>query len=153
MDEGRDEKGRFKISHLFSLGNKGGRPPVYETEEEIHAKIYEYLEWEEKTSKGKYTIEGCALYLGFASRQSMQDYKENPKFSYVMGRFYLFMAHYHAQGLKWAGSYQGSAFWLKNFGGYVEESIQHQNQTITTVTPRVVDTGVPLANDEKSVKE
>lgn len=125
--EGRDEKGRFTIGHLWSLYNKGGRPPIYDNEEVLHNKIGEYLEWEEKASKGKYTLEGCALWLGFSSRQSMQDYKENPKFSYVMSRFYLFLAHYHAQGLKWAGSFQGSQFWLNNFGGYVNESTQNQN--------------------------
>lgn len=132
--QGKDKDGRFTIGHLFSIGNNGGRPPIYESEEEIAKKITEYLEWEENTSKGKYTIEGCALYLGFASRQSMQDYKDNPKFSYVMGRFYLFMAHYHAQGLKWMGSFAGSQFWLKNFGGYKDEVHQNQNQTVTKVT-------------------
>ena len=127
---GKDDKGKFTIGNLFAMHN--GRPPIFESEDEFVAKIAEYLMWEEKTSKGKYTIEGCALYLGFASRQSLYDYKERgARFSYMVNRFLLFMQHYHAQRLTWVGSYQGSSFWLKNFGGYTEESTVNQNQNIT----------------------
>lgn len=131
MSKGKDDKGRFTIGHLWSVGNKGGRPPKYETPEQIHDKIAEYLQWEEKTSKGKYTLEGAALFMGFASVQSMYDYeKRDSKFSYVINRYRLFLTHYHAQRLTWVGSYQGSSFWLKNFGGYKEEATINQNQKI-----------------------
>lgn len=128
--EGRDEKGKFTLGHLWSLGNKGGAPPLYTSHEEIHDKITEYLQWEEKASKGKYTISGLALFLGFASRQSIEDYKNrDAKFSYVIERFKLFMVHYHEQRLTWAGSFQGSFVWLKNFGNYKDENIVNQNIT------------------------
>ena len=130
--EGRDDKGRFKIGHLWSLGNKGGRPSVYETHEEIHDKIGEYLKWEETTSKGKYTLSGLALFMGFATRKSLDDQAgRDAKFLYVINRYKLFLTHYHEQRLTWVGSYQGSSFWLKNFGGYTEESTVNQNQNIT----------------------
>lgn len=126
--EGRDDKGRFALSNLFwHYRSSHGREPKYDNADEMVARIYEYLQYEEKASKGKFTIEGCALYLGFASRQSIHDYKDKDSdFSYIIGRFFLFMSHYHSQGLKWVGSFQGSQFWLKNFGGYKDESIQHQ---------------------------
>ena len=132
------------------LGKKtAGRPPKYEDYEEMHQKIWEYLEWEEATSKGKFTVEGCALWLGFASRQSMYDYKDkSPEFSYTMGRFLLFMKHYHAQRLTWAGSFQGSKFWLTNFGGYTEESTQNVNQTVTEVKPEVIS-GTPKIEEKE----
>lgn len=67
--EGRDEKGKFVLSNLFwQYRSKHGREPKYDSAEEMIARIYEYLQYEEKVSKGKFTIEGCALYLGFASR-------------------------------------------------------------------------------------
>ena len=135
MEEGRDEKGKFSLSNIFwSTRSKSGRDPIYSDFEVMHLKIYEYLQYEEKSTKGKFTIEGCALFLGFASRQSMYDYeKKDADFSYILGRFFLFMSHYHAQRLSWVGSFQGSQFWLKNWGGYKDESTQNQNQTITEI--------------------
>jgi hypothetical protein len=131
MAKGKDDKGRFTIGHLWSIGNNGGRPAKYETAEALHEAIGQYLEWEEKTSKGKYTLEGAALFLGFASVQSMYDYeKRDAKFSYIINRYRLFLTHYHAQRITWAGSYQGSAFWLKNFAGYKDEQTVNQNQKI-----------------------
>lgn len=125
--EGRDEKGKFTIGHLWSVGNKGGQPPYIETCEELHDRIAEYLKWEESTSKGKYTLSGLALFLGFSTRKSLDDQgKRDAKFLYVIDRFRLFMVHYHEQRLTWAGSFQGSFVWLKNFGGYSDESTQHQ---------------------------
>lgn len=129
-EAGRDEKGRFTIGHLWSLGNAGGHPPLYATHEEVHDKITEYLKWEEATSKGKYTISGLALFMGFATRKSLDDQaNRDSKFLYVVNRFRLFLTHYHEQKLGWVGSYQGSYVWLKNFGGYTEESTVNQNVT------------------------
>lgn len=128
--EGRDEKGRFTIGHLWSLGNKGGCPPKYTSHEEVHEKIGEYLKWEEKTSKGKYTISGLALFLGFATRQSLWDYeKRDAKFSYVINRYKLFLTHYHEQKVQWVGGFPGAKLWLTNFGGYSEEQTINQNVT------------------------
>jgi hypothetical protein len=146
--------------NLFAVGNTGGRPPLYESAEEISNKIAEYIDWEDKASgngkagKGKYTMEGCALFLGFCSVQSLYDNeKRNDEFSYVIKRFRLWLQAYHVQGLRWAGSTQGSIFWLKNKSDYKDEVTQHQIQTITQVQPKVVNTGVPLAGSEKEIKE
>lgn len=150
--KGRDDKGRFTIGHLWSLGNKGGCPPKYKTPEEIADKIAEYLDWEDNTSKGKYTLSGLALFMGFASRQSLHDYeKRDAKFSYVINRFKLFMTHYHEQRLTWVGSFQGSKLWLTNFGGYTEESVVQNKVELTQV--EVVKTDTPFASSEDEVKE
>lgn len=139
--EGRDEKGRFKEGNLFAVGySSGGRPPKYSDPEKLHNKIAEYLEWEDQwknksakgEGKGVYTLAGCALYLGFASVQSMYDYEnKSPLFSYVINRFRLFMRHWNEQKLYWGGTFAGAKIWLTNFGGYTEESVQQINQTIT----------------------
>lgn len=161
-EEGRDEKGRFKRGNLFSIGNNGGQPPIYTDPNVLANKIAEYLDWEDenraltakKQGNGIYTIEGCALFLGFATRESFYDYeKRTPEFFYVLNRFRLFMTHWNAQKLYNGVSFAGSQFWLKNWGGYKDESEQNINQTVTTVTPTIVDTGVPLSNNEKDIKE
>lgn len=149
-----------KKGNTYAIGNNGGRPPLYEESDELFAKISEYIDFEDANSgggkhgKGKYTLEGCALYLGFCSVQSLYDYeKRNEEFSYVIKRFKLWMQDYHVKGLKWGGTAYGSIFWLKNKSDYKDEVTQHQIQTITTVTPKVISTGVPLAGNEQDVKE
>jgi hypothetical protein len=141
--EGRDEKGRFAKGNLFSLGNTGGRPPKYDDPAVMEKKIAEYLDWEDSQKrpdsysgqgKGIYTIEGCALFLGFASVQSMYDYeKVSSEFSYVINRFRLFVTQWNAQKLYWGGTMAGAQFWLKNWGGYKDESTQHQKTEITEI--------------------
>lgn len=153
-EKGRDEKGRFVKGNLFCLGGyNGGRPPLYDEPEQMYAKIAEYLDWadsqKDKAGKGIYTLEGCALYLGFATRDSMYDYeKKNSGFSYVINKFRLFLIDWNVQKLYWGGTYLAAQFWLRNHGGYAEEIVQQQHQTITTVTPQVVQTDTPLADSE-----
>lgn len=128
--EGRDEKGRFTIGHLWSVGNEGGAPPKYKTHIEVHNKIGEYLEWEDKASKGKYTLSGVALFMGFSTRKSFDDQaKRDSKFLYVVNRYRLFLTHYHEQKVQWVGGFPGAKLWLTNYGGYSEESTVNQNVT------------------------
>lgn len=153
-EEGRDEKGRFTIGNLFCLGGyNGGRPPMYDDPEVMYDRIAEYLDWADsqkgKPQKGIYTLEGCALYLGFASVQSLYDYeKKESGFAYIINKYRLFLTDWNVQKLYWGGTYMGSQFWLRNHGNYTDESIVNQNQTITQVNPVVKDSGTPLADKE-----
>lgn len=146
-EEGREENGRFAKGNLFSMYNNGGRPPRFETVEELAQKIADYLDWEDeqkgKEGKGIYTLTGCALFLGFASKSSMDDQaKRSIEFSNTINRFKSFMVHWNEQKLYWGGTYMGSQFWLRNHGGYSDESTQHLKQTITEVKPEVIS-GTP----------
>ena len=142
--EGRDEKGLFKRGNLFSVGlQNNGRPPMYDDPNEMAKKIAEYLDWEDdnrgltakKQGNGYYTLEGCALFLGFASVQSMYDYeKRSSDFSYILSRYRLFMTHWNAQKLYVGISFAGSQFWLKNWGGYKDEITTNQVVTEVTIT-------------------
>jgi len=158
MAEGKDSKGKFKRGNLFSIGNNGGRPPRFETPEELTQKIAEYLEWEDQAKrpdsysgagKGIYTLSGCALFLGFASKSSMDDQaKRDAEFSNVIERFKTFMVHWNEQKLYWGGTFQGSNFWLKNFGGYSDESTVNQNTTITELKVEVNNESPDLEDKE-----
>ena len=127
--------------NLFAIGNNGGRPPKFDNAEELQRKIAEYLDWEDENKnrdakgvgKGIYTVSGCALFLGFASRNSFYDLEKSVEFKYTITRFRLFMTHWNEQKLYYMGTYAGSSLWLRNFGGYSDESIVHQNQTVTEV--------------------
>lgn len=129
--------------NLYAIGNTGGRPPKYESPEEFAKKLDEYIEYEDslkpidKSSgqgKGIYTLEGAALYLGFATRDSMYDYAKKQEFSYIINRFKLFLTDWNVKKLYWGGTFAGANFWLRNHGGYTDEVIQHQRQEITNVT-------------------
>jgi hypothetical protein len=144
--------------NLFALGNTGGQEPKYDDPQEMMKKIAEYLDYEDslkrpdtysKAGKGVYTIEGCALWLGFASRQSMYDYeKKSKEFSYIVNRFKLFLTHWNAQKLYWAGTMPGAKFWLTNWGGYTEETTQNQNVVTTELKIETVK-GTPKLEDSE----
>jgi hypothetical protein len=145
-------------NNLFALGHNFGRPPLFESAEDIFDKINEYIEYEDKEvkkkGKGKYTLEGCALFLGFVSVQSLYDYeKRSEDFSYVIKRFKLWMQDYHVKGLRWGGTMAGSQFWLKNKSDYKDKSEQVITQTVTNVTPQVIESGPEIATDENKIIE
>lgn len=146
--------------NLFALGHNSGRPPHFETADALAQKIAEYLDWEDENKgrdakgngKGLYTLSGCALFLGFCSKASMDDQaKRGEDFSNVISRFKLFMVHWNEQKLYWGGTFQGSSLWLRNWGGYKDETTQNQNQVVTSVQPQVVGSSIPRARNEGEV--
>lgn len=137
------------------------RKKVYETPEALDEAIAEYITYcDEKKGDGKkgegkgiYTIAGCALFLGFKSREAMWHYKKaSPEFADVMDRFKLFLTSWNEEKLYWLGTIGAAQFWLKNFGGYRDESTVNQNTQVTEVKPTIVNSNIPLASDEKEVE-
>lgn len=95
----------------FALGlTTNGRPPKFNTAEEVEIKCAEYFQNCED-EKSKATITGLALFLGFESRQSIHDYKDNEVFSYVIKRAMLAVENsYETSGSAF------DIFALKNMG-------------------------------------
>lgn len=157
-EEGREENGYFKKGNKFAQGlSNSGRPPIYDNHQELAQKVSDYIDECDKAKggrgKGIYTIEGLALYLGFQSRNSLYSNRErSEEMAYIIDRFYLFVTDFNVNKLYWHGSTGGAQFWLKNFGGYKDESTQNQIQTVTTVQPNVIQSNVPLANKEEDIK-
>lgn len=71
--------------------NNAGRPPHFETPEELENKCSEYFSECVKSGE-KPTITGLTLHVGFSSRASWDDYKKRDKseegklFSYIVKR-------------------------------------------------------------------
>lgn len=150
-DTGRDELGRFAKGNQYATANR-----MYETPEQLQAVAEEYLETMAKQKNGVYkpTLTGLVFHLGFESLQSFYDYEKKAPFTYTVKRLRLFVQSCYEQnlyGFSWAGAFAA----LRNIGreDWKEEQTQHQNQTVTQVTPQVINTGVPLASEEKEVKE
>lgn len=105
----------------------GGRPPHFESPEDLKNKIEEYFESGVRTrtifaGKDKEpfnvpvpTITGLALYLGFESRQSFYDYEKRSQFSYIIKKARTFIEREYEEMLA-SGNVTGAIFALKNMG-------------------------------------
>lgn len=115
----------------------GGRPPMYDSPEEMWNKAVEFFE-ASKTSTGVYkpTIEGLTFYLGFSSRQSLINYaKKNEVFLDTVDRMKQFIKACYEKNL-YSFTWAGASFALRNLGkeDWKDEITEHQNQTVTNVT-------------------
>lgn len=97
-----------------------GRPRVYDTVEELDEAIQSYFD----ENGEDLTIPGLAYHLGFASRQSIYDYKENELFSYSIKRAILKIESVYAKKLS-GQNVTGVIFALKNMGW--KDSTQHEH--------------------------
>ena len=126
--------------HRFAIGNTWGRPRIYETCEELAAKVLDYFEWckgeyqevehvkivrgKEKVEKVKecirpaegYTITGLCLFLGFESRSTFDKQAErDAEFSYIVKRAKMIIEQRYEAGLS-SDAVTGAIFALKNMG-------------------------------------
>ena len=91
-----------------------GRPAIFETNEQLEAKVNEYFINTDANNKPA-TITGLALYLGFESRQSFYDYEEKDEFSYTIKKARLRIENEYEMNLH-GNNVAGSIFALKNLG-------------------------------------
>lgn len=116
----------------YALGNNGGRPRMYETAEDIVKEIDAYFEYIKGENNGEEslrepepaTITGLALYLGFASRQSLLDYVEKEEFSFAIKRGKLRIEHEYEKRLH-QNNPTGAIFGLKNMEWSDKTEIAH----------------------------
>jgi hypothetical protein len=109
----------------YAIGNSGGRPPMYNSPEEIAPVIDEYFEYikgEKKEGEEEWertpepaTITGLALYLGFDGRQSLYDYRDKQEFSVIIKKAISRVEHNYEKALSYQ-SPTGAIFALKNMG-------------------------------------
>jgi hypothetical protein len=91
-----------------------GRPRLFETPEQFDAKVEEYQTFCE-VKEYPVTWTGLALYLGFSSRQSIDEYLNYDGFSDSVKRAKAFVEWHYEMKLH-GSSPTGSIFALKNFG-------------------------------------
>lgn len=93
-----------------------GRKPIYETPEDLLAKIQEYFTKSYKRGKFTPTISGMTFYLGFESRSSLDDYsKRDEAFSYIIHHAKRFIESCYENQL-YTNASAGAVFALKNMG-------------------------------------
>lgn len=110
-----------------------GRPPHFETSEQLQSKVEEYFadppkrEFyvnEQKVEVPVITITGLAYHLGFESRQSIYDYEKRGDFSYIIKRARLRVEQAYEENLKFQNA-TGSIFALKNMGWDDRQQVDH----------------------------
>lgn len=121
----------------FALGHGYGRPPHYETPEDLLKICDEYFELV-TTSSGKCTptITGLTYHVGFSSRASWDDYcKRSEEFSYVIKRVKLFVESCYETNMH-TFNWPGSAFVLKNMNSkeWRDKTEQQVTQMVHTVS-------------------
>jgi len=131
----------------------GGRPPKYETPEDLQDAINKYFEEGVTTKKviiGKApnnhtidvevpTITGLAYFLEFESRQSFYDYEKKDGFSYTIKRARLFIEQHYEEMLQ-TGNTTGAIFALKNFDWTDKQEIDQK------ITGNVTYSGIEIVN-------
>jgi hypothetical protein len=115
-----------------------GRPPIFETVDDLDNAIHKYFNEGVKIRKvvvGKApnqqvieievpTITGLCYYIGFESRQSFYDYELRPEFSYTVKRARLFIEQEYEEQLI-TGNTVGAIFALKNMGWKDKHETEH----------------------------
>jgi hypothetical protein len=121
-----------------AIGNKGGRPALFNSPEELQLKINDYFnnppDKRKIISEGNefelpiFTICGLAYFLGFESRQSFYTYEDKVEFSYIIKRARLKIEQMYEQNLQFNNP-TGSIFALKNMNWQDKSEVQ-QNHII-----------------------
>ena len=124
----------------FAEGNKGGKPPLFKSAEELQSAIDEYFQkgvHKKSVVVGKGanaqvievevpTITGLCHYIGFESRQAFYHLENNEVFSYTIKRARLFIEMEYEEQLQ-IGNTIGAIFALKNMGWKDAQEIDHLN--------------------------
>jgi len=71
------------------------------------------------------TMTGLALFLGFADRRSLYDYKKDPMHSLTIKRAVSRMVVFAEEQLFSGKTPTGAIFWLKNHGWSDKQEIEH----------------------------
>lgn len=113
-----------------------GQPAKYNSAEELKQRADEYFN--QAIAKGwKITITGLALWLGFASRQSIYDYEKQGEYSYAIKNARMKVENAYESRL-YDSNAGGAIFALKNLGWRDDKNLniggQEDNPLNITVT-------------------
>lgn len=110
----------------YAIKNPGGRPRIYDSEEELIEMVNKYFESLEADEE-RPTLTGLALFLGMASRQSLYDYEKEGRFSYIIKAARSRVEYAHEMNLYESGC-AGSIFALKNMGWSDKQEHEHSGE-------------------------
>jgi len=104
--------------------SKGGRPRRFDSVAKLQEQASAYFDECDKSSE-PYTWTGLALYLGFTSRQALDNYTQYDEFSETVRRAKLRCEHYAEKMALTSKNPAGPIFILKNYGWSDREQLTH----------------------------
>lgn len=132
---------KFQKGNTISVGNDGGRPPIYSRENENDVnKVSELCEsfFEDiKTKDQPPTVTGLTLHLGFSAKSTLYDYAKIAEFSNSIKRALLKIEQYHEIATAYGDKCTGNIFVLKNFGWKDTIDTNHSGE-IKTSQPTII---------------
>lgn len=96
-----------------------GRPAIWDDPIKFEEAVDKYF----SDPDFNHSWTGLARYLGFESRQSLEDYKKKPGFSYPIKKALLQIEEKYENGL-FGKNPAGSIFALKNFGWKDKQEVE-----------------------------
>lgn len=115
--------------------DKGGRPPLYESAEEVSEIVDKYFE--DCTTKEEFpTISGLAMSLDMTT-ETLRMYGKDDKFSATIRRAKQLVEMAWEQKLLTPGS--GPIFWLKNNAGWKDKQEVEQSGDLNIKIQRFTD--------------
>jgi hypothetical protein len=97
-----------------------GRPPLWESPDEIENIINEYFE---NTSEDEITLSGLCIALK-TNKQTISNYQDKPEFKHILEMAKLKIENAYEKSLRKHGR-SGDIFALKNFGWTDRQEINH----------------------------
>lgn len=124
-----------------------GRPRMYATPEEFDAKVDEYYQ-RSKENDEPITWTGLAIFLGFSSRQSIDEYLKYEGFSDSVKRAKLLVEWSYERRL-FGPNAAGPIFALKNMGWTDRQEVDHRSgDGSMTPKPSIIELVAPGQHDE-----
>jgi len=115
---------------------KAGRPRKYNSPDEFDARVDEYAEYCEANDE-PVTWTGLALFMGFCSRVSIDEYLKYDGFSYSVRRAKAFVEFSYEKRLH-GNSPTGAIFALKNYGWSDKSELDHRSSDGSMTPPQPV---------------
>lgn len=95
-----------------------GRPRIYESVEELEKECDDYF-----SGCDKPTVTGLTLYLGFADKTTLYDYRDRAEFSHPIKKALTMIESYHERRLS-ENNVTGAIFALKNMGWKDKQEVE-----------------------------
>jgi hypothetical protein len=99
-----------------------GRPRIYDSVDDLETMCNEYFDVTNKPC-----VSGLALYLGFADKSTLYEYRDREEFSYPIKKALTRIELYHESRLS-ENSVTGSIFALKNMGWKDKVETEHSGE-------------------------
>lgn len=114
-----------------------GRPRMFSSPEAFDQKVIEYQEYCKEENE-PVTWTGLALFMGFSSRQSIDEYQKYTEFSDSVKKAKTFV-EWHYEMRLCGDKPTGAIFALKNMGWADKQQLEHSGASVkvdATMTPQ-----------------